>query len=119
MPSPYQSLRNQAPWLRATLICSENPGASRTACTTMIRRMASVVTRSAPSPPGQYKVSEVRRPAACAGRGRSPSSRAGRAAPCRPLCRLPADVPVEQALRAVIHRIDQRLAAEAPYARAV
>jgi predicted transposase YdaD len=39
--------------------------------------------------------------------------------PMAPLCQLPADVPLEQALRAVIHQIDQRLANEAPYARAV
>jgi hypothetical protein len=39
--------------------------------------------------------------------------------PLAPLCQLPEDVPVEQALRDVIHQIDQRLAAEAPYARAV
>jgi predicted transposase YdaD len=36
-----------------------------------------------------------------------------------PLCQLPADVPVAQALRDVIHQIDQRLAKEANYARAV
>ena len=39
--------------------------------------------------------------------------------PLAPLCQLPADVPLEQALRAVIHQIDQRLANEVPYARAV
>jgi hypothetical protein len=39
--------------------------------------------------------------------------------PLAPLCQLPSDVPVEQALRDVIHQIDQRLAAEAPYAQAV
>jgi hypothetical protein len=39
--------------------------------------------------------------------------------PLATLCQLPAGVPAEQALRAVIHQIDQRLAAEAPYARAV
>jgi predicted transposase YdaD len=39
--------------------------------------------------------------------------------PLAPLCQLPVDVPLEQALREVIHQIDQRLASEAPYARAV
>src|SRR5579884_3548252 len=39
--------------------------------------------------------------------------------PLAPLCQLAADVPLEQALRGVIHQIDQRLSAEAPYARAV
>ena len=39
--------------------------------------------------------------------------------PLAPLCQLAADVPLEQALRGVIHQIDQRLSAEVPYARAV
>ena len=39
--------------------------------------------------------------------------------PLAPLCQLTADVPLEQALREVIHQIDQRLSTEAPYARAV
>ncbi|MHB1424859.1 MAG: hypothetical protein ACYC3I_16940 [Gemmataceae bacterium] len=39
--------------------------------------------------------------------------------PLAPLCQLAADVPLEQALRGVIHQIDQRLSSEAPYARAV
>lgn len=39
--------------------------------------------------------------------------------PLAPLCQLAADVPVEQALREVVHQIDQRLSKEAPYARAV
>jgi predicted transposase YdaD len=39
--------------------------------------------------------------------------------PLAPLCQLPADVPLEQALREVIHQIDQRLADDVPYARAV
>jgi predicted transposase YdaD len=39
--------------------------------------------------------------------------------PLAPLCQLPADVPVEQALRELVHQIDRRLAAEAPYERAV
>lgn len=39
--------------------------------------------------------------------------------PLAPLCQLAADVPVEQALREVIHQIDERLAAEAPYGQAV
>src|SRR5579884_1060188 len=38
--------------------------------------------------------------------------------PLAPLCQLAADVPLEQALRGVIHQIDQRLTGEAPYARA-
>jgi hypothetical protein len=38
--------------------------------------------------------------------------------PLAPLCQLPEDVPLEQALRAVIHQIDQRLTTEAPYAQA-
>ena len=37
--------------------------------------------------------------------------------PLASLCRLPAGVPSEQAVRDVIHRVDLRLAAEAPYAR--
>src|SRR5579883_3104070 len=36
--------------------------------------------------------------------------------PLAPLCQLPADVPVEQTLREVIHQIDLRLGSEAPYA---
>lgn len=39
--------------------------------------------------------------------------------PLAPLCQLPPDVPPEQALRDVVHQIDQRLAGEAPYGRAV
>jgi predicted transposase YdaD len=39
--------------------------------------------------------------------------------PLAPLCQLPADVPLEQALREVIHQVDQRLSSEAPHARAV
>jgi hypothetical protein len=39
--------------------------------------------------------------------------------PLAPLCQLAADLPLEQALRDVIHQIDQRLSAEVPYARAV
>lgn len=39
--------------------------------------------------------------------------------PLAPLCQLAADVPLEQALRELIHQIDRRLTAEAPYARAV
>jgi hypothetical protein len=39
--------------------------------------------------------------------------------PLAPLCQLPADVSVEQALRDVVHRIDERLVAEVPYDRAV
>lgn len=39
--------------------------------------------------------------------------------PLAPLCQLPADVPLEQGLRRVVHQIDQRLSAEVPYARAV
>ena len=39
--------------------------------------------------------------------------------PLAPLCRLPAELPAEQALRAVIHHIDQRLAGGAPHAEAV
>jgi hypothetical protein len=39
--------------------------------------------------------------------------------PLAPLCALAADVPAEQALREVIHQVDQRLAAEAPYGQAV
>lgn len=38
--------------------------------------------------------------------------------PLAPLCQLAADVPLEQALRGVIHQIDQRLSVEVPYARA-
>ena len=37
--------------------------------------------------------------------------------PLAPLCQLPADVPLQQALRDVIHQVDLRLATEAPYAR--
>jgi hypothetical protein len=39
--------------------------------------------------------------------------------PLAPLCQLPPDVPLEQALRDVVHQIDQRLAGEASYGRAV
>jgi hypothetical protein len=39
--------------------------------------------------------------------------------PLAPLCELPADVPLDQAVREVVHQIDRRLAAEAPYAQAV
>lgn len=39
--------------------------------------------------------------------------------PLAPLCQLPPEVPVAEALRQVIHRVDQRLVSEAPYARAV
>jgi hypothetical protein len=39
--------------------------------------------------------------------------------PLAPLCQLAADVPLEQALRGVVHQIDQRLSTEAPYGRAV
>lgn len=39
--------------------------------------------------------------------------------PLAPLCQLPDDVPLEQSVRDVVHQIDQRLAAEAPYDRAV
>jgi len=39
--------------------------------------------------------------------------------PLAPLCQLAEDVPLEQALRGVVHQIDQRLSTEAPYARAV
>jgi hypothetical protein len=39
--------------------------------------------------------------------------------PLAPLCELPADVPLEQALREVVHQIDRRLVLEAPYPQAV
>ncbi len=39
--------------------------------------------------------------------------------PLAPLSQLPADVPLQDALRGVIHRVDDRLAAEAPHDRAV
>ncbi len=39
--------------------------------------------------------------------------------PLAPLCQLPADVPLEQALQAVIHEIDQRLVSGVPHAQAV
>ena len=39
--------------------------------------------------------------------------------PLASLCQLPADVLLEQALRDVIHQVDLRLTANAPYARAV
>ena len=39
--------------------------------------------------------------------------------PLASLCQLPAGVPPEQAMRDVIHRVDQRLAAETPYSQAV
>jgi hypothetical protein len=39
--------------------------------------------------------------------------------PLAPLCQMPADVPLEQALRSVVHQIDQRLVAEVPYEQAV
>ena len=39
--------------------------------------------------------------------------------PLAPLCQLPSDAPLEQALREVIHQVDQRLSTEAPYGRAV
>jgi hypothetical protein len=39
--------------------------------------------------------------------------------PLAPLCELRPDVPLEQALREVVHQIDRRLAAEVPYAQAV
>jgi predicted transposase YdaD len=39
--------------------------------------------------------------------------------PLSPLCQLAADRPVEQAVREVIHQIDQRLVAEVPHERAV
>jgi hypothetical protein len=39
--------------------------------------------------------------------------------PLAPLCQLPAAASLEQALRDVVHRIDQRLVAEVPYDRAV
>lgn len=39
--------------------------------------------------------------------------------PLAPLCQLPADVPLDRALRDVIQQIDERLVREAPYPRAV
>jgi hypothetical protein len=39
--------------------------------------------------------------------------------PLAPLCQLPADVPLEEALRGVIHQVDQRLSRDVPYGRAM
>jgi hypothetical protein len=39
--------------------------------------------------------------------------------PLAPLCELPTDVPLEEALRDVIHQVDNRLAEETTYARAI
>ena len=38
--------------------------------------------------------------------------------PLAPLCQLPEDVPLQDAMKSVVHQIDQRLAKEAPDARA-